>query len=65
MNITTILELLVYGLSAFGAGAALCGIYLVGRAFVRKQNRLYQQKHDEFLQQKSRVENHLKDSRPT
>lgn len=65
MNTTTILELLVYGLGLFGGVSALAGIYLVGRAFFRKQDRLFQQKQDEFLQQKSRVEKHLKDSRPT
>jgi hypothetical protein len=59
-----IIEWVMYLVAAFGVGAALAGIYSVSRAFLRKQDRLYQQKYEEFLEQKSRVESHLKGSKP-
>lgn len=65
MNTTaTLLEGAMYLLAAFGAGAALAGIYSVAKAFLAKQDQLYQQKHDEFLQQKASVEKHIKDTKP-
>lgn len=64
MTIVKIVEWTMYLLCAFGVGTALVGIYSVGRAFARKQDRLYQQKYEEFLQQKTRVQTHLKDSKP-
>ena len=45
----------MYGLGAFGVGAALFGIYSVCLAFARKQDRLLQQRREEFLARKSRL----------
>ena len=64
MSVAVIVEVIMYALGAFGGGAALAGIYSVAKAFSEKQDRLYQQKHDEFLQQKAQVEKHLKDTKP-
>lgn len=59
-----IVETAMYLLSAFGIGIALSGIALVVIAFVKKQDRLLQdrfaEKHNEFLQRKQRVDAVLK-----
>lgn len=64
MTTIKIVEAVIYVLGAFGIGAALAGIYSVCRAFVRKQNRLleerFAEKHDEFLNRKKRVDAALK-----
>lgn len=64
MTAIKIVEWVMYGLGAFGIGGALFGIYSVCLAFARKQDRLFQQRSQEFLLQKSRVEKHLSDKRP-
>lgn len=63
-NIVAITQYIMYIVAILGIGVAFIGIYSVVRAFLKKQDRLYQQKYDEFQEQKRRVEKHLRDTRP-
>lgn len=53
MTAIKIVEWAMYGFGAFGVSAALFGIYSVCLAFARKQDRLLQQRREEFLARKS------------
>lgn len=55
MTAIKIVEWVMYALGAFSVGGALFGIYSVCLAFARKQDRLLQQRREEFLLQKSRL----------